>query len=561
MDLFYRVSPGRRRHLRLYIFFRCEVCFLRQSMSICSRSFRALSRSRLPPTITLTPFLYQTATIQQWKPATQPVTRRNASSDSRYEHDIPFENEVESQALDDAEPARNTTITGSERAAFEKLYKRFRPTRPSRRTPEHEIDQVADEYYQEEGENDADAASIDTLFDAVLSGRPQDANKNTTRTSKGKKPEDLASLAAEMLRPEVDAAKNKEKNAKVAKAAKIKHAQSVERARVKALLNAAHTDRELWMVLEREVFGVIKEMDLDGQGKQNDTAKSVQKYTGKQQRAADQSASTHQAPAEPPRFPTSSTDKPYNPPKAKRDLSSRDPRILFPNYPTHLVVAANILRANFPSSPLPLAIIPTLKSLGRSSYALGATTSLYKIMIRTAWQQQHSYDQICSLLQDMDNGGIEPDMGTLLVLDEILGEYRDGRRGKLGRGVQVVWGMQTFDESVKQLRAWRDVVSKRLGVWGETRVVRGEIVRKIGEGEGSRNVSELGPRDELVVRGQGRKSRGEDDDIPLVAGGIEDGEMDVPLVEAGVDGDSEALSGRISSVQDTSQSSERDASR
>jgi hypothetical protein len=532
-------------------------------MSICSRSIRALSRSRLPSTKTLTPFLYQTATIQQWKPATHPITRRNASSNSRYEHDVPFENEIESQALDDAEPARSTTITGSERAAFEKLYKKFRPTKPPRKSPEHEIDQVADEYYEDEEENDDDAMSIDTLFDAVLSGKPQDASRHTRNIGKGKKHDDLASLAAQLLRSETDAAKNKEKDTKVAKAAKIKKVQTVERARVKSLLNAARTDRELWTVLEKEVFGVMKELDLDGKQKQDDTVKPGQKKGGKQQQQAGQFASTDQIPSEASRDPTSPTDKPYRPAKAKRSLSPRDPKVLFPNYPAHLVVAATILRTNFPASPLTLAIIPTLKSLGRSSYALGATTSLYKTMIRTAWLQQHSYDQICSLLQDMDNGGIEPDMGILTLLDEILDEYRNGRRGRLGRGVQVVWAMQTFDESVKQLRAWRDVIAKRLGVWGETRMMKGEVVRRVEEGNGKGNMTALGPRDELVVREDGRMGRSQEEDVPLVEGVVEDGvgEMDVPLVEGVVDGDSQVVSGETRSMKDTQENLKQDPTR
>jgi hypothetical protein len=494
---------------------------LSQPMSMCSCSFRALSRSRLPSAKTLTPFLYQTATIQQWQAAARPVARRNASSNSnsRHDPDIPFEDDTGSHHVVDAEPARSTTITGSERAAFETLYKKFRPTRPPRSNAEHESDEIADEYYEDEEENEADAdanaASLDSLFDSVLSGKskPRNTDKTTVRrlASKRGQNDDIATLAEQILGPVPVPARSE----KAMKAAKIKTQQAAEKARVVALLQAAKTDRELWIVLEKEVFAVLKELNLDGQTAQGNKTKSEKK------KAAHQTSSSDQTVVDTPSFPTSPTDTPYKSAKrSKRDLSPRDPRL--PNVPVFLVTAARTLHIEFPASPLLHAIIPTLKSLGRSSYALGATTSLYRIAIHSAWRQQHSYDLVCSLLQDMDNGGIEPDYNILQVLNDIIKEYHRGRYGELGRAVRNVFAFQAFKESIDQILVWRDVMSKRLGVWGEQRVAKGTIVRKVSKGEA---MLERGPRDELVVPEVG----GDVGSEPRLKSGVED----VPLVEGG----------------------------
>ncbi|KAF2240817.1 hypothetical protein BU26DRAFT_525724 [Trematosphaeria pertusa] len=485
-------------------------------MSVCSTGVRALSRSRITPSKTLAPFLYQTATILQWKPIAQPIARRAASSRSNPEDDIPFEDGVLPPAEDEVNTARKSTITGSERAAFEKLYKKFNapPGRP-KQARDDDTDQIADEYYEDD-DDDPSSSTLDAVFDAVLSG------KQTPRTPKPKawkprKTEDLATLAKEILRPETEKARDRPKREAAAKAQKIRRIQDEERERVKGLLEGAQTDRELWEVLEREVFGVIKSLDLDGTRK----AEASKKGKGKQKDTPAQPPSLPELDAAAPRFPTSPTDNIYKPPK--RDTTRHDPSIVFPNFPHHLIVAAKTLRTDFPASPLPLSIIPTLKSLGRSSYALGATTSLYKILLRTAWLQHHSYTQVCSLLQDMDNGGIECDYGILNLLDEIISEYRVARSGKLGRGMQVVLGMEQFEEGIKRLRVWRDMIARRLGDWGKRRAEEGTVVRRVRPG--LRQGAVTGPRDELTVR-----SRGSDmvavgalnDDVPLVGDGEED---------------------------------------
>ncbi|KAF2631642.1 hypothetical protein BU25DRAFT_385118 [Macroventuria anomochaeta] len=411
-------------------------------MSACSNTLRALSRSCIPTNKTLLPFLYQTATIQQWKPAAQPIARRNISRYSRKDdpsaEDIPFENKEElPPALDDLEPARKTTITGSERAAFEKLYRKFntRGSRQNEKDHEVEIDAIADEYWEPDEEEEDPKASLDKIFDDALKGKAKSArewNRSGTEQLRSRKSkQDLQSMAEHVLkgtRPlemrarELRAKKKKDTSAQ---AAKLNEARLRERNRIDALLTSAKTDRELWETLQREVFDQVRQLDLD-----------------------------------------STAPKPKRPARNAKSTSTTttvDPKILFTNYPHHLLTALTTLRTHFPASPLPLSILPTIKSLGRSSYALGATTALYTTLLRTAWLQQSSYPLLTSLLTDMHNGAIEFSVDTLALLDQVIREFDMARSGRLGREMQMVYGMEQFGEGIREVRRWRQVVAERVG--------------------------------------------------------------------------------------------------
>ena len=410
-------------------------------MSACSNTIRALSLSRVPANKTLLPFLYQTPTIQQWRPAAQHVARRSISR-YRPKHDppaadIPFETGTEESlppALDDAQGQgpRRTTITGSERAAFEKLYRRFNARGHGQQGKDHEvdIDAIADEYWEPD-EEEQRSAGLDKIFDeALIKGSlvARERNRSSMMQLRSKKPkEDLQSMARHVLegtRPTQHKSRAmgpQRKSETSASAGQLRSLRLRERNRVDGLLASAKTDRELWETLHIQVFSQVRKLDLDG-----------------------------------------IAPKPVKPKAAS--ASAPDPKILFSNYPHHLLVTLATLRKNFPASPLPLSILPTIKSLGRSSYALGATTALYNGLLRTAWLQQSSYPQMVSLLTDMHNGAVEFNADTLTLLDQVLKEHTLARSGQLGRGIQMVYGLDQFNQGIKELTRWRAAVAERVGI-------------------------------------------------------------------------------------------------
>jgi hypothetical protein len=477
-------------------------------MSACSRTAWTLARSRIPTSRTQLPFLYQTATIQRCTPTALPFTRRHVSyrrfdstrrddstDDIPFERDsipfetdslpfetddipfetdsIPFEHEEAlPPALDDLKSARKTTITGTERKAFEKLYKKFSTQNRTHgnRGPGEEDDQVADEYYEDDDEGSA--KRVDAVFEEVFKEMPLLRKSGMTHEAESL----MRKLEAE-TRPvafQIPAEEKKEME-------RLKQLRRSEYERVNMLLKGAQTDIELWEVLEREVFAPIRMLDLDGEKERKKREKRAKK------RAADHSGSGNgdteagsekdkarqeviRAISTPPSeiLPGPQRSVGNSKPAEKQsstkwqsaksmpsDLKPSTPQILFQNYPHHLVAAASLMYTQFPTSQLPLSLLPTIKSLGRSSYALGTTPALYNRLIRCAWTQQQSYSLIDDLLVEMDNSAIDFDAATAETLQLIVQEFDDARAGKLGTELKVVFGMQRFTAGIEKMREWR----------------------------------------------------------------------------------------------------------
>jgi hypothetical protein len=465
-------------------------------MSLCSHTARAVSRSRVSRPNTLLPFLYQTATIQQWKPATQPTTRRNISSPRKRVDDIPFEHEEGAlpPTIEEAQSARKTTITDTERAAFEKLYRTFKAQgqgRSKNHDGEHdELDQIADEYYEDD--EDSSSNSLDKVFDAVLQGSPRlrHAQKDgTSLVPNLKKTGEPWAPGTEDASTVPDTPQNRKKLAVKAERERIKKTHLEERERVDELIKTSQTDFQVWRVLDREVFDQLRELDLD---KANMTSKKE------------------------PSKPNSQKTK-----GKPNTATAVDTRMLFANYPHHVLTALQVLRSHFPRSPLPLTILPTIKALGHSSYALGATTQLYKHLLRTAWVQQSSYTMIDTLLADMDAHAVEFDAEILEMLDGVIREYEMARSGKLGRELELVYGMEIWLDGISKITAWRDVVAKKLRV--QEKMVQDKTVSKPRrEDRGhprSNNIRHM--RDRSQVHGSHSmrtKHDKESDSIPFVDG-------------------------------------------
>jgi len=229
-------------------------------------------------------------------------------------------------------------------------------------------------------------------------------------------------MAEAVLNPEVEQAQQKKRDA--ARRAKLRLMTAIkdEKTRVFNLLSQTQTDREIWDVLTREVFEKISALDLDGKPASLKRLRHV----------------------------------------AGADL---DPKVLFQTLSPHILVATRMLRKYHPTSPLPFQIIPTLKSLGRSAYALGATTPLYNILLRVVWTQHSSYTYIDNLLTDMENGGIEFDVTTLKILDGVCREWRalhKGHKAISSVPIKSIFRMEHFAEGARRVERWRDLVKERV---------------------------------------------------------------------------------------------------
>jgi hypothetical protein len=495
-------------------------------MSACSSTVRAVSRSRIPPLKTLLPFLYQTTTIQQCRPATRPIARRTITSRTRLgdRDDIPFVDENLPPPIDQ-EPARKTTITSTERAAFQKLYRKFNTEGRQQKEKDHivELDQIADEYYEDDEENSK--PSLDELFAEAMKGEPW---IRTMRTVAQQSKMDAQLAKENTFGTELGKARSSKRKGAGLDMTQLREMRLAERARVDKLLRTAPTDRDLWEILEREVLTKVRALDLDnantGENKTPAAESSDKKSKGKPFRGKASRKDTTRP---------KSTTKPGPP--------SLEQRVLFQNYPYHLVTAVATLRSEFPSSQLPLSILPTIKSLGRSSYVLGATTALYKLLLRTAWVQQSSFATIDTLLTEMDNNAIEFDVDVLEMINAILKEHSQAKSGIFGREIQLAYSMELFADDISKISTWKKTIAERLGLISEEARMHNKLVRRIplesrdGEGapvsEGSMKPQRMETQGDAfnTFEGNSETKGGARDDSQL-AGGAESSSTDVDKV-------------------------------
>jgi Mtf2 family len=133
-------------------------------------------------------------------------------------------------------------------------------------------------------------------------------------------------------------------------------------------------------------------------------------------------------------------------------------------YPAALLLAFRLLRTQFPTSPLALALLPQIRSLGPTSYVLGASTEFYNALIELRWDVYSDLQGIDRLLMEMERSGVEFDLGIWDILVKIGGErFTDlhdadgGTRGSVfwERPSNVGWFQKVAVE-------WKMVVAGRL---------------------------------------------------------------------------------------------------
>lgn len=140
-------------------------------------------------------------------------------------------------------------------------------------------------------------------------------------------------------------------------------------------------------------------------------------------------------------------------------------------YPAALLLALRLYINHFPSSQLAHNLLPRIRSLGHTSYVLGASPQFYNSLMSLVWLTRSSLRQIDALLSEMERGGVELNEETYLVLRQIENERATdlrrledkpnalaGTRGGAWwkRHEQVFWFPRILD--------WLSVASKRLNM-------------------------------------------------------------------------------------------------
>jgi hypothetical protein len=157
-------------------------------------------------------------------------------------------------------------------------------------------------------------------------------------------------------------------------------------------------------------------------------------------------------------------------------------------YPAALLLAFRLLKTKFPTSPLALALLPQIRSLGPTSYVLGASTEFYNALIELRWDVYSDLQGIDGLLLEMERSGVEFNIETWNILVEIGAErFTDLHRPDGGARGAAFWerphNVKWFQKVAVE---WKTVIAARLREQG--------LDTEISEREyGVGSVSEAGP--------------------------------------------------------------------
>ena len=221
-------------------------------------------------------------------------------------------------------------------------------------------------------------------------------------------------------------------------------AQSERLEHIKALLDSADTDVELWQILQHHVFHPIKALELDALNVANE----------KEPSNGDSVAS-----------PSSTTEN------SETASPSRDTnlQIMSANLPSLLTYSMRLSQEAFPASSLALTLLPTLKKLGPAAFALGASTKLYNQHMDMLYRKYFDLDGVADVLNEMDREVYQFDRDTQVLLTSILKDARLSVQGQKGVGRQALSHFDRRRRATEKLRAWLEVVQER---------VKGDMIRK-----------------------------------------------------------------------------------
>ena len=355
-----------------------------------SRTFLRFSAIQIDSS--LTPFLYQTPTIQQWIAPYAPARKQRRRHASTQRDHIPLEKSTKSDGtrhVEDLTP--RSTISPKEKRVFSKLLD------PSY-DPQAEL--------KTRSKVPARPANRPGTFAHALNRRFTDADLRLQH-------EELMAAkrrhTARVLQQMEELASSGHQDA-VAPPAQWDGVDPFQQQREQMLslarlqFSRAKTDEELWELLAKWTFAIIKRHQ--GQAPRVDATKLT--------------------------------------PEQLEVRKQQEANFLTYNYPVLLLAFLDELRTNFPSSQLAFTVLPMVKSLGRQSYVLGASSALYNGIILDTWRVYSDFHRINELLLEMENAGLEFDYDTLDVLEKIRRQGDRILKGERGVLLKRVWELDSI---------------------------------------------------------------------------------------------------------------------
>lgn len=148
-----------------------------------------------------------------------------------------------------------------------------------------------------------------------------------------------------------------------------------------------------------------------------------------------------------------------------------DMEIYGPIYPQLLLEGLNLLDNKFARpSPYAMHLLPRIKQLGLVSYVLGVSTSFYNRLMLLLWNRYGDAMGVLNLLEEMKHAGLYFDENSRSVVSLIHTAYKQAEEGEKGFFVNRLMAMPEFEPILSdRLRHWtsnidRSIKERRMGL-------------------------------------------------------------------------------------------------
>ncbi|EPE04384.1 hypothetical protein F503_01388 [Ophiostoma piceae UAMH 11346] len=194
------------------------------------------------------------------------------------------------------------------------------------------------------------------------------------------------------------------------KAAQTEELRQKRQEKMELVMLSKRTDAALWEYMETSVFSMVEEFGLVSttEAAPRDAKETTDREKGR--KAAAKAASRTNAKKRP----------------------SAKLMTYGPVYSATLLHGLKLLGGHYgggETSPLALAVLPRIKSLGLQSYVLGASTPLYNELLKIQWTRLGDAVAVFGLLQEMQQAGLAFNDGTLAVLKSMEFHFGVARAG------------------------------------------------------------------------------------------------------------------------------------
>ena len=402
-----------------------------------------------------------------------------------------------------APPPDASTLTGSERKVFEKLYRAQEREAEKAKTTTISDDDLLDRMRPPDG---IEEDGLDKIFDEVIEKeRAHELAKAQQERAEAVQQKEHASL-----RKSFPAEFHGVKRVDFKKARDQPPQSAIEKAaqdnfyRIKRLFARVQEDFDLWRVLEVEVFSKMraanKYLEALEEAKMGASGLTSRKKGRRKTRTEAESLKALPAPpGHPPTTPLGSSTSNNSQVSDPVTAQPNPMQLLTPIYGPTLLQAAYMYRTLFPRSPYAMALLPKIKEYGPISYVLGASTALYNETLYLKWKYYRDLDGCGQLVEEMVAKGLKIDRRTLGVMQDALNtkkreqtegmlelkaitERTSGRTAEGRLSGQLALQLESTDSAVTELNVKNGPELPTLGTQNREAAQKGMLVGSLSAG-------------------------------------------------------------------------------